>query len=302
MINIKKIAQLTGHNSGIYTIKKGTAENFFFSGAGEGWVVQWNLNDPELGRLMAKVETQIFSLCYLPESQQIVAGNMNGGVHWINLQDAEKNKNIAHHQNGVFDIQKIHNEVYTIGGEGMLTRWSIEKARTLESFHLSNQPLRCMDFCESRNELAIGSSDHSIYLLDASTLELKQRLEKAHDNSVFAVRFSPDGKYLLSGGRDAHLKVWATDKNLECISAQPAHWYTINDIAFHPQGHLFVTASRDKTLKIWDAATFELLKVVEMIRDKGHIHSVNALYWSEHRDWLISCSDDRSMIIWEVKI
>ena len=299
-ISIKKIAQLTGHNAAIYSLKAGMDEVSFFSGAGDGWVAQWDLNAPDMGRLVAKVDTQIFSICCLQDKKQIVVGNMNGGLHWVNVQDAEKSKNIAHHKNGVFDIRQIGDDVFSIGGEGMLTRWSAASARTLESFHLSNQALRCMDFCKSRNEIAVGSSDHSIYLLHAETLELKQRLPHAHDNSVFAIRYAPNGKYLLSGGRDAHLKIWTMDKNYECIFSQPAHWYTINDIAFHPKGHLFATASRDKTLKIWDAATFELLKVLEGIRDGGHLNSVNALYWSSYNNYLISCSDDRSMIVWEV--
>ena len=82
--------------------------------------------------------------------------------------------------------------------------------------------------------------------------------------------------------------------------SQPAHWFTINKIVFHPEGKWFATGSRDKTIKIWDAETFELLKVIETMRDKGHINSVNCLLWSEHNDYLLSCGDDRSIIAWEV--
>ena len=105
---------------------------------------------------------------------------------------------------------------------------------------------------------------------------------------------------LLSGSRDAHLKMWDLEKNCEMIFDEPAHWFTINDIVFHPSGQLFATASRDKSIKIWDAQSLQLLKVLEGARDGGHFNSVNRLFWSAHEGQLVSGSDDRSLIIWRV--
>jgi WD40 repeat protein len=297
---VEKIAQLTGHNASIFSMVSDQDAQFFYSGAGDGWVVRWDLGEPELGRLVAKVETQIFTLAHLPAANLIIAGNMNGGVHWIDIAEPEAQRNIAHHQKGVFGIQPVGDTLFTIGGQGMITKWSIAEKRTLESLQLSNQSLRSIDYSPARHELAIGSSDNSIYLLDADTLAIRHTLAAAHTNSVFAVRYSPDSRHLLSGGRDAFLRVWDLENDHELVSAQPAHWFTINDIVFHPQGKWFATASRDKTVKIWDGKTFKLLKVLDTIRNGCHVNSVNRLLWSGHQDYLLSCSDDRSMIIWAI--
>ena len=299
-IQIEKIAQLTGHNASIFALAADREPKYFLSGAGDGWIVRWDFDAPELGRLIAKVETQIFSLLYLKENNKVVAGNMNGGVHWIDLDNPDHTRNIQHHKNGVFDIQRIGEYIHTLGGEGMLSRWDAESGRAQESFHITNQSLRCMDYSAERNEIAIGASDNHIYLLDAGDLSLKKVLKDAHDNSVFSIKFSPDQKRLLSGGRDAHLKVWDVDNDFKLLTSQPAHWYTINSIVFHPEGHLFATSSRDKTLKIWDSESLQLLKVVEGVRDQGHLNSVNRLLWSDFNNYLVSASDDRSMIIWKV--
>ena len=298
-MHLKKTAQLTGHNAGIYALSNGMDSHSFLSAAGDGWIVHWDLNDPELGHLLAKVETQVFSLCLLKNENKIVAGDMNGGVHWVDLSNPENTKNIAHHAKGIYDIKRVGEHLFTAGGEGKLTRWSIPAMKSLDTYHLANQSLRCMVFSKKRNELVIGASDHSIYLLDADTLELKRRIEKAHDHSVFSLQFSPDERYLMSGGRDAHLNVWDVENGFEKINSQPAHWFTVNSIAFHPQGHLFATGSRDKTIKIWDAETFDLLKVLELNRDGGHLNSVNRLIWHNHENTLISCSDDRTIILWK---
>ncbi|MBK7870403.1 MAG: WD40 repeat domain-containing protein [Saprospiraceae bacterium] len=301
VLKVKKIAQLTGHNAAIFALTSGDTPQHFISGAGDGWVVRWNPEEPEIGRLIAKVDTQIFSLLNLSDYNIMIAGNMNGGLHWIHPENPEKTKNIAHHQKGVFDLIQAGEFVFTLGGEGKITRWSVLEERSLESLHVTNQSLRSIDFCSIRNEIAVGASDNNIYIMDVNTLEIKHIIHRAHTNSVFAVKYSPDGRYLLSGGRDAQLKAWDTANNFCKIFTQPAHWFTINHIAFHPDGQLFATASRDKTIKIWDASNFDLLKVIEVVRDKGHVNSVNRLLWTAPENYLISASDDRTMIVWKIE-
>ena len=300
-ITTQKIATLTGHNSSIFSVIPYKTPDVFLSGAGDGWIVEWNFNDPEMGHLVAKVETQIFSLCYLADANKVVAGNMNGGVHWVDLANPTETKNILQHEKGVFAIQQIGDTLLTAGGAGMLTRWDISQQKTIESLHLSNQSLRCIAYSIERKEIAIGASDHNIYLLNADTLAIKQTIKGAHENSVFTIKYSSNSRFLISGGRDAHLRVRDLEQDGKEISFQPAHWYTINDIAFHPKAPIFATASRDKTIKIWHAETYELLKVIETVRDQGHLNSVNRLFWSTFNDYLVTCGDDRSIMIWDIK-
>ncbi len=300
-LEIRKKVQLTGHKASIFTLAPDQPQGFFLSGAGDGWLVRWNLDDPETGKLIAQVETQVFSMTMLTDRQVVVVGNMNGGVHWVDLKEPEKTKNIAHHQKGVFEVRLIGQRVYTIGGQGVLTRWDVDSARSLESIQLTNQSLRSLDYSAQRGELAIGSSDNCIYLLDEESLQIKRKLFNAHENSVFSIRYHPKKPLLLSGARDAHLKAWELDGSFPCVYDQPAHWFTINELVFSPNGQWIATASRDKTIKIWDAGTFELVKVLETVRDKGHINSVNTLFWSPYQNELISAGDDRSIIIWSVE-
>jgi WD40 repeat protein len=288
----------TGHNGALYAVAPGRTARQFLTAGGDGWLVEWDLDDPETGQLVASVETQVFALCQVPETNWLVAGNMNGGVHWIDRDQPERNRNIQHHAKGVYDIQTLSGEVFTAGGDGVLTRWDAREARSVESFQLSNQSLRCIAAAPLRQMMAVGASDHSIYLLNAGTMELLQHIPKAHNNSVFSLCFSPDGRYLLSGGRDAMLRIRDMDDGFRLVQEMPAHWYTINHIVYAPDGRHFATASRDKTIRIWRAGDFSLVRSLDTIRDGCHVHSVNRLLWWE--DNLVSVSDDRTAIIWAV--
>ena len=325
-MEITKIAQLTGHSGAIFALTEGGDEQHILSGAGDGWVVEWDLAKPELGRLVAKVERNIFSLLFLKNQNILIAGDMDGGVRFVDLDEPSRTRNILHHGGkGTFGIKIVDNQLFTIGGDGILTRWSLAEMRSLESIQLSHKSLRCFDYSKKRNELAIGASDGSIYFVDVKTLGLNTVWEKAHDNSVFSIQYTPDGAHLLTGGRDAHLKLWYLSKNTEggifeknivskLKSAIPAHLFTINSIVFHPENPtIFATGSRDRTIKIWQinlpttespepSVPLHLLKVIDTIRYGCHIRSVNSLFWSAFNNYLISGSDDRTLIVWGIVV
>jgi WD40 repeat protein len=302
-INIQKRHQLTGHNSGIYDLVTGPEPRTFLSAAGDGWVVQWSVDQPETGQLIAQVDTQVFSMLYLKDTHSMVLGDMNGGVHWLNLNDEQSNKHIAHHKKGTYGLFLAGDQLISLGGSGMMTRWDVQKQQSIESLHLSNQALRCGQYLSASKEIAVGSSDNSIYLLDANDMTIKQQRKDAHNNSVFCLQQHPTTPgVLISGGRDAHLKAWDLFEFQEPLSSQPAHWFTINDLIFSPDGKYILTASRDKTIRIWDASTYQLLKTLDAIRDGGHVNSVNSLIWVPDTNYFVSASDDRTMILWEMVV
>ncbi|NRB64422.1 MAG: PQQ-binding-like beta-propeller repeat protein [Saprospiraceae bacterium] len=300
MIRLQKEAQLTGHKASIFALSPYQKSSDFLSAAGDGWIVAWDLLNPELGRVIAKVEGKVFSLCYLSDVHKVLAGDMNGGVHWIDLNNPRDSYHWVHHKKGTFGILSYNDDIFSIGGDGVLTRWNKKTGRSMESLQVSYEPLRSVAVDTGRDLLFVGSSDNSIYALRTEDLSVVFRVPDAHQNSVFTLHMHPDGQHLLSGARDAYLKVWRIENDdLDLVSAQPAHWYTLNSLAFHPSGAWFATGSRDRSVKVWDAKTFKLAQVLETTRDGGHINSVNKVMWSAYENTLISASDDRSLILWK---
>ena len=309
-MEILKIAHLKGHQGSVFKLVHAKIGKSILSGAGDGWIVEWDVHNPDTGKLLAKVDSNIYSLLFLPNIHAVIVGNMNGGIHFVDLEQPQNNKNIAHHQKGVFDIQYFNNQIYTLGGDGIVTRWNLSPFQSLESLQISTKSLRCMDYSQLRNEIAIGASDGNIYFLDTQ-LNLKNVIKQAHKNSVFSIKYSADSRHILTGGRDALLKIWHFNENAREISENPvllteieAHNFTINDIKFNPQyPSVFATASRDKTIKIWhlnfQLGDAKLLKVINTVKNGGHINSVNSVVWISE-DVLASASDDRSIILWKL--
>lgn len=299
-IKVEKYEQMTGHKAAVFALARGEEDGIFYSGAGEGWVARWDIEDPENGRLVAGVETNIFALHFLKDSNRIIAGNMNGGLHWIQLDEPEKTRNIAHHRKGVFSFLRIGDSLFSGGGQGLLTRWDLPSGRSVESLQVTAKSVRCLLQDPLSGHILAGASDGAIHFVHPEKMTLLRTLPAADQHSVFTLAFTPDGRYLLSGGRDAQLKVWDREQDFSLTRTINAHWFTINAIAMHPRRPIFATASRDKTVKLWHTETFELLKVLDRQKQQGHLNSVNRLLWLND-EILLSTGDDRSIIAWQVK-
>ena len=301
-LSVTKIAHLTAHSGSVYALQQNPFQpHSFFSAAGDGKVIRWNFNEPDKAYLAAKVDSNIFSLCTL-QPNRLLLGQMQGGIHVLDLNNKKEIRNLAFHTNGVFDIAvSLNGKVFfAAGGDGVLSVWDATNFELLKSTKISDKSIRTLIIDELQHKIYAGCSDNFIYMLNYKTLEIINRWE-AHKNSVFTLCLSPDGKYLLSGSRDAYLNIWEVENNYQLISSQAAHLFTINHITYHPSGKWFATAGRDKHIKIWSAENSTLLKVIDKEKCDGHVNSVNRLWWSNCNNYLVSCSDDRTVMIWDIK-
>lgn len=299
-INVKKIAGLAGHKDCIYTLERSSDHNIFYSAGGDGLVVEWDLDNVEGGKLIAKVDASVYALCYIPEVDILVVGQNFEGIHLIKPGERKAIGSLKITQSSIFDIQQYGNLLFIGTGDGSLIAVDLNQLTIKKHLKLSSSSLRSIAINHENKEIATSFSDNYIRVLDLKTLKVKSEYP-AHDNSVFSIVYSPDYKYLLSGGRDAHLKIWEVGDGYELYGSIVAHMYTINHICYRPDNKYFATASMDKTLKVWDAESFKLLKVIDRDRHGGHLTSVNKLLWLDGHQHLLSGSDDRSVIEWDLE-
>jgi WD repeat-containing protein 61 len=299
-MNISKIAHFSGHKGSIFSLCAGLHEHTFFSGADDGYVVEWNMETKGDGQLLVQVNRPVYSM-FLDRTQQLLlCGTASGNLHVIDLNARKEIRNIEAHTLGIFDIQEIGHALITAGGNGSICIWDKQSLELLNTLPVSAKSARVIAVHPNQKEFAVGFSDCHIRIFSTETFQQLFEL-KAHTNSIFALSYSPDGNLLYSGGRDVMLKSWDRPNGFENTLDIPAHTLHINAIAFSPDATLYATVSMDKTLKIWDAKTDTLLKVVDKLRNEGHISSVNKLLWINDVE-LITCSDDRTIMMWRIEI
>ncbi len=298
-VQVTKLHTFAGHRDCVYTLQPGSKPNLFFSGGGDGMVVQWDLQQLGDGELIAKLNSSIYSLLHIADKKILIAGENYSGIHLIDYENKKELASLQLTTSAIFDVQHFENDLIIATGDGLLTIVDLEKWAVKKRIATSEKSARTIAINEKTGEMAVGFSDHCIRIFSLRDFELKQEI-KAHTNSIFALSYSPDGKLLLSGARDAKLKAWDVLSSYTQTEEVAAHLYAINHLTFAPDGKHFATCSMDKSIKVWRADDLQLLKVIDKGRHAGHGTSVNKLLWTSYNNQLISASDDRTISVWDL--
>ncbi|MTI21087.1 WD40 repeat domain-containing protein [Fulvivirga sp. RKSG066] len=299
-INISKLKTLTGHKDCVYTLERSNKDHIFFSGAGDGMVVYWDIEAGDNGQLIAKLPNSVYALHYLANHDLLVAGHNYEGIHLLDWQSKKEVGSLKMTESAIFDINSYGDHLYVGDTSGNVSIIDYKKLKVLHQLENGQKSARAIAINKKYNELAVGYSDNMIRIYHLDDYSLKKEIDN-HTNSVFTIRYSPDDELLLSSGRDAHLMIWDVGSGYSQLQDIVAHMYAINNIDFSPDGKHFVTCSMDKSIKVWDALTFRLLKVIDKARHAGHGTSVNKLLWTGFKDLLVSASDDRTISIWDIE-
>ena len=303
-VSVEKVGEYSGHKGSVFAISPGLNPSELFSAGDDGVVAKWQLDSREnKGKGIFRAQHGVYSLLSIPEMGIFVVGGSQGSVYFVEEDSKKVIHLLRNSPNPVYNLYYDSQNfvIWILQGNGFLSIVDVNKLETLFHKQISPGNLRGICSAEKENRVYIGTSDHRILLCSKENFENIHAWE-AHENSVFALAMHPNGAYIVSGGRDAHLKFWESRAPYELLERIAAHNFTVNDIIFSPEGDYFVTASRDKTLKVWDAYTFELLKVIDYKRNEGHTHSVNRLKWIKKDNTIISCSDDRRVIQWKLQL
>jgi len=297
-VRVNRIHSLTGHRDSVFTVEGSALNHVFFSGSGDGMVVKWDLRSPESGELLATLPHSVYALHFEPLSGQLVAGHNFEGIHFFDWQNKKESGSLQFTRAAIFDIQSFGGKLVIATGDGCVTIIDGASMRVLKQVQASDKSARTIAIDPVSGDLAVGFSDNLIRVFDEN-LAMKSSWV-AHANSVFTLRYIPGSTLLLSGSRDARLKMWDSASGYGLSAEVVAHMYAINHIEFSPDRKHFVTCSMDKSIKVWDTAQLRLLKVIDRARHAGHGTSVNKLLWTSYHDQLISASDDRTISVWHI--
>jgi WD40 repeat protein len=299
-LQVTKLHSLVGHKDCVYTLQSGNEPNTIFSAAGDGMVVGWDLRKPAEGELIAKLPNSVYSLYHLKKEDLLVAGQNYEGIHLLDWKSKKELASLKITSSFIFDIQHHENDLLIATGEGSLVVVDKEKLAIKRKISATEKSARAIAINPARGEVAVGYSDFCIRVFALDDFRLIKEW-MAHANSVFALSYLPGSNFLISGSRDAKLKVWDTLADYLQVEEIAAHLYAINHIAFSHDGRHFATASMDKSIKVWDTNEMKLLKVIDKARHTGHGTSVNKLLWTSFQNQLISASDDRTISVWDIQ-
>lgn len=133
--------------------------------------------------------------------------------------------------------------------------------------------------------LATATEDNRILLYDADTMRPLRELP-GHNQPIWSVAFSGDGRTLASGGEDRLVRLWDTTTG-RLRAVLRGHTDRVFTVAFSPDGTRIASGSDDHSIRLWDIKTFE-----EVCLLHGHKEYVFSVAFSPDGRQLFSGSGD----------
>jgi WD40 repeat protein len=153
-----------------------------------------------------------------------------------------------------------------------------------------------LDFHPDGNLLAAGGGEPSrsgeVKIWEVPKGFLAGSLDDLHSDTVFGLRFRPDGLFLASCAADKFLKVVKVSDTRQVQSFE-GHTHHVMGVDWNGDGSQLVTAAADNVLKVWDARSGEQLRTLQAAAKQ-----VTFVRWVPGKPIVAGASGDHQVRFW----
>jgi WD40 repeat protein len=191
----------------------------------------------------------------------------------------------------------------TGGDDKKVHTWSADDGTAFDTLPEAGANPASIVFID-KNRMASGAGEQGVLAWDLSANWELERVIGSGDaksaivDRVNALRFTPDGKLLITGGgepsRSGELKVWRISDGQLVQEFKEVHSDTVLGLDVTPDGKHLASSAADKFIRILDLATSKVVRSLE-----GHTHHVLSVSWKRDGRTLISGGADNVAKVWD---
>jgi len=181
------------------------------------------------------------------------------------------------------------------GGEDGLKMWNIE-TEEVEILNSQCYP-HFIDISSDGRYIAYDNiyKENTLDIFDVQT-RMEIKTIAGHKNYIQSASFSPDGKYIVSGGDDKILRLWDCKTGL-LVKKFLGHESAINSVKFSPDGKYIASASCDENyrVKVWSVLSGKVVKAFSQ-----NTNSVSTVCFSNDGKYLVSGGAEGIIYFWDL--
>ncbi len=212
----------------------------------EGVASLWNLQGQSLATLSGQ-KPPMFNARFSPDGQSILTTGYDGTVWVWNPQGRVRQKFEPHRAAAADALFGLDGEILVTCSDDGQTLIFNNSGNRLAGI-IKPGTARNLAYSPESQLIASVSDSGTLYYL-APNGEIKQTINTGQGR-MNHVRFSPQGRFVITAGTDGSAKLWRLDGTLAMeFKATKSGW--VNGTDFHFLGFHIATASDDGILRIW---------------------------------------------------
>ena len=205
----------------------------------------------------------IRSICFDPSSDLtlLTAGDLEKNIKIWDTENGSSKGELIGHNKDVTTIKWSNDGSYfgSGGADKTIKLWDIKSLKEICTIPtLGYGPINDISLLNTGEMLivAAGHVDGNITIWDAQRKSLCTEIkENSQGKEVRTICFSPDGKFLISGGFDNKIKIYDILNNFN-LASELEHNDKVVSVKWHPDLPIIVSTSADKTARIWSPTIY----------------------------------------------
>jgi WD40 repeat protein len=320
---------LVGHTSPVNSIVFSPDGKTLASGSEDGAIILWELGEGTYSiKYSIKVTSAVLSLALSPDGKILAIGNKDHTITLLNASTGQPIGNpLSKHVASVNSVAFSPDGKTLASGslDGAVFLWDVESGMSMHGWRsnaITKNGVNSVAFNSDGKILASGflTSPSDIFqtnlmLVDITVWNMgspdKGQWLDGQSGSVLSVAFSPNNKFLASGGVDKNIFLWDVSKwgdmrlsdwNKNMMPPDPliswrlsGHVGDILSLAFNQDSEMLASGSKDNTVILWDVNNHQ--PIGQPL--SNHTDSVNSVVFSPNGKAVASGSSDRTIILWD---
>ena len=230
-----------------------------------------------------KADQPVLTVRFAPDGKSVLTAGQYGAIQSWSTQDGAAVQSWEGHAGSVTQLCWVSADSFlSIGADKTLRHWEVSPGwrlvRTIDES--AGAPLThrvtAVDFSPDGRRLVaasgIPSRSGELSVFQVADGKRALHLPEAHDDTIYAAKYSPDGSRIASAGADKYVRTFAA-KDAKQLRRFEGHTGYVLDVAWSSDAQTLASAAADNSIKVWDVETADQRRTISTFRK--HVTAVN---------------------------